>query len=211
MTQGAVLWHCEVRAIEHPPEHPLERDCERRITRSAVTSRLRDGRVDDLLRFLENAPEVRFSAEAFRVDLVDVFRAGGRAANHPLAVDTLMPPIGALFPGARSSTCTTGSPANSFSVNSLADKLRQLAFLLAGSSRIHAVNTGSPSSRVSCAIDLAGIATKPRRRFQRTAARARGRPCPWSTRCRRDGETTRQRSPLRRTRVCRSRDHRRTT
>ena len=59
-------------------------------------------------------PQMRFAAKALRVDLVDVLGAGGRAANQPLSVETLMPPNDWPLPGAAVSVARTGSPASSF-------------------------------------------------------------------------------------------------
>src|SRR5476651_676182 len=51
----------------------------------------------------------------------------GRAANQPPAAITLMPPIGASLPGARSSTLSIFSPASSALLTSFGERFAQLA------------------------------------------------------------------------------------
>ena len=52
----------------------------------------------------------------------------GRAANQPLAVVTLRPPIGAPLPGARVSLAVIGSPASVDAATSSGDSSASRAF-----------------------------------------------------------------------------------
>ncbi len=107
-----------------------------------------------------------FAAEAFRVDLIDILRAGGPRGKPRRCSPrvTLMPPIGALLPGARSSTLSILSPASTLLRTCAGESFARVAFWLAvaGASTRSAV--GSPRSRTRSPYSSPG--SRPLRRHE---------------------------------------------
>ena len=113
--------------------------------------------VYDLLGLRHDLLEMALVPKTLRIDLVDVFGAGGRAANQPLAVTTFNPPIGALLPGARVSLAVIGSPASVDSLTASGDSFCSLAFCSGVAGGIDARVIGRSEFRGQFAVVFPGI------------------------------------------------------
>ncbi len=98
----------------------------------------------------------------------------GRAANQPLAVITLSPPMGAPLPGARVSVPVIGSPARVEAVTISGDSLPSRAFSAGVAGASMRVYQGVPSRSASPRYSSPG--SRPVRAVISAASRSRIRP-----------------------------------
>ena len=86
------------------------------------------GVVHDLLRFTHNGLQMRLVAETFRVNLVNVFRAGRTRCKPAARRRHFQSADGALLPGACVSLAMIGSPASFVLFTASGESFRSFAF-----------------------------------------------------------------------------------
>ena len=97
---------------------------------------------DDRLRLFDNVLQMIRPAEAFRIDLVDIFRAGRACGEPAIFAMTFMPPIGALLPGACVRISLFFPRPGSEQSTCCGDSFDRILFCSGRGGRIHAFEDG---------------------------------------------------------------------